>query len=229
MHREKRLSFFIPFHNEELTLGQTATLTLRKAQESLTDFEIILVDDRSSDRSSAIALDLVQIDSRFRYVRLKTKGGFGRAFWEGVSQAKYAHAMYLSADGDVGASELASQLEDWDGHSIQVQFCANARSRNPWRWLLSWTFTRLVGLVSGVNLPYYNGFNILAVAPLRDGVKPDFGFCTQAYALLQAIAAGADIKTHSAACRFNDAESKAITLKNFLLAAKFFYSIGFNK
>jgi len=52
------ISFIVPAHNEEQLLGQTLDALQAAARETGTPYEIIVVDDASTDRTAAIAASL---------------------------------------------------------------------------------------------------------------------------------------------------------------------------
>lgn len=62
------ISFIIPAHNEELYLGQTLTSVAESSRASDEPFEVIVVDDASTDRTSAIAeahqVRLIHVNNR---------------------------------------------------------------------------------------------------------------------------------------------------------------------
>jgi glycosyltransferase involved in cell wall biosynthesis len=51
------ISFIVPAHNEEALLGETLASLDRAGQAAPVDYEIIVVDDASTDRTAAIALE----------------------------------------------------------------------------------------------------------------------------------------------------------------------------
>src|SRR5207245_8000855 len=55
--RTNMISFIVPAHNEELLIGQALSALGRAARASGEAFEIIVVDDASTDRTAAIALE----------------------------------------------------------------------------------------------------------------------------------------------------------------------------
>lgn len=66
-----RLSVVVPVHNVEDYLEDCLRSV---AEQSVADIEVILVDDGSTDGSTAIAREFAARDRRFRYVR-RPNGG----------------------------------------------------------------------------------------------------------------------------------------------------------
>lgn len=218
----KNLSFFLPFYNEEKTLGETVRLLLMLAQTHLNQFEILLINDGSTDTSPQIAELLARRHPEVQLISLKTNQGFGTAYISGILHAKFLHAMYLSTDGDVHEDELKHILTAWDGEKNLLQFADNPQERYLSRYILSRLFTITTNLLSGRHWPYYNGFNIYKLENRKNLKTRNFSFASQAYAVLTLVKDPKDailLTTHS---RFNDTDSKSITLSNLLKTLSFF-------
>ena len=108
-----RLSVVVPFYNVELYLRECLSSL---AEQSLTDLEVVMVDDGSLDSSPTIAAEFEAADPRFRLVRQENKG-LGAARNTGARNIA-PEAEYLAfVDGDdtlpPDAYEyLISSLED---------------------------------------------------------------------------------------------------------------------
>ncbi len=93
------ISIVIPIHNEEpsiLPLYDRLTSVL----ESLnTPFEIVFVDDASTDRSFDLLANLAETDSRMKVVRLRRNFGQTAALSAGFDEAR--GAVIVSLDGDL--------------------------------------------------------------------------------------------------------------------------------
>ena len=66
-----KLSIIIPLYNNEDTLERTVESVLR---QNIDDFEIIIVDDGSTDNSGAVADDLARKNNRITAIRQEKKG-----------------------------------------------------------------------------------------------------------------------------------------------------------
>jgi dolichol-phosphate mannosyltransferase len=87
MHRlnSMKLSIVIPAYNEEQNIGLCLT-ELRKAvrDEHQIPYEIIVVNDNSSDDTERMVRDQMELDASVRIVNRTMLGGFGRAIRSGL-------------------------------------------------------------------------------------------------------------------------------------------------
>ena len=93
------LSVVIPIHNEEpsiLPLYDRLTAVLEPIQKS---YEIIAVDDASTDRSFDLLANLVETDSRLKVIRLRRNFGQTAALSAGFDEAQ--GSIIISLDGDL--------------------------------------------------------------------------------------------------------------------------------
>jgi glycosyltransferase involved in cell wall biosynthesis len=93
------LSIVIPVHNEEaslLSLYDRLTATL---EEMARPYEIIFVDDASTDRSFELLANLVETDPRLKVIRLRRNFGQTAALSAGFHEA--SGEVIVSMDGDL--------------------------------------------------------------------------------------------------------------------------------
>src|SRR5580692_886656 len=93
------LSIVIPIHNEEpsiLPLYDRLTMVLESIQKP---YEIIAVDDASTDRSFDLLANLVETDARLKVIRLRRNFGQTAALSAGFDEAQ--GSVIISLDGDL--------------------------------------------------------------------------------------------------------------------------------
>jgi len=93
------LSIVIPIHNEEpsiLPLYDRLTAVLESMQKP---YELIVVDDASTDRSFDLLANLVEIDGRLKVIRLRRNFGQTAALSAGFDEAQ--GNVIISLDGDL--------------------------------------------------------------------------------------------------------------------------------
>ncbi|WP_210325149.1 trifunctional glycosyltransferase/class I SAM-dependent methyltransferase/polysaccharide deacetylase [Mesorhizobium silamurunense] len=100
------VSIVVPAHNAEVTLARALDCLL---DQEIVDWEAIIIDDASTDRTPAIIAGYVQQDARFRTLRSCAYSAAG-ARNSGISTARGRWLMFLDADDWVDASFLAKML-----------------------------------------------------------------------------------------------------------------------
>lgn len=99
------LSIIIPVHNE----GQTLTAAICKIAEYceslLSNYEIIVVDDGSTDGTEQIAREMMLLYPCLRMIKLKKNRGKGCAVRNGIFEAKGQYILFSDADLSTPISE----------------------------------------------------------------------------------------------------------------------------
>lgn len=108
MEKRPFFSVIIPIYNAEKTLAEAVHSVLA---QTFADFEILLVDDASTDGSREAALAMAREDSRVQVVLLQKNAGAGRARNAGIRSARGEYLMFLDAD-DAFLPELMQRVVD---------------------------------------------------------------------------------------------------------------------
>jgi glycosyltransferase involved in cell wall biosynthesis len=125
------LSVVIPIHNEEpsiLPLYDRLTVVLEKVRRP---YEIIFVDDASTDRSFDLLANLVETDPRLKVIRLRRQFGQTAALAAGFDESQ--GNIVISLDGDLqhAPEDIPALLEKIDeGYDIASGWRKN-RLDNP--------------------------------------------------------------------------------------------------
>lgn len=93
------ISLIVPCYNEAQALPYFMEETARvTAQMSTVDFEIILVDDGSKDRTLELMREYAQKDDRVRYISFSRNFGKESAVYAGLEHAKGDYVAMMDAD-----------------------------------------------------------------------------------------------------------------------------------
>jgi len=109
------LSVFVPAYNEEAALEGN----IRKITAALkgTEFELIIVDDSSEDRTQEIGRRLADEDKRVKYLRFEGGPTRRENLAKSFREAGGEHIAFIDADLSAGPEYLAimdGMLADWD-------------------------------------------------------------------------------------------------------------------
>lgn len=104
--RVSALSIVLPAHNEELIIEQTVSSILAFVPEVADAFEVIVVDDGSTDATAAILDGMAARDARVVVVKHPKNLGYGAALRSGFARARHGHVFYTDSDGQFDIREL---------------------------------------------------------------------------------------------------------------------------
>lgn len=96
---DESLSIVIPAYREEDNLPKLIADTVRDATKVCLDFEIIIVDDGSSDRTGEVADSLAKRYREVRVIHHKKNRGLALAWRSGIQAAKKNIILYIEGDG----------------------------------------------------------------------------------------------------------------------------------
>lgn len=105
------LSVFFPSYNEEAKIADTVEKAKSVLLKLAERWEIIIVNDGSSDRTGEIAGELGQKDPRIRVINHSPNKGYGEALKSGFYNSKYDWIVFTDSDGQFDFSEIANFIE----------------------------------------------------------------------------------------------------------------------
>lgn len=149
------LSVVVPCYNEEAVIVETHR-RLAQVLDGLKDldWEILYVDDGSSDRTAELLREIQSKDARVRFVRLSRNFGHQVAFSAGLDYAEGDAVVVIDADLQDPPEVIPEMVERWrDGY--QVVYGARTDREGETRFKL-WTakiFYRLLNRLSNLKMP----------------------------------------------------------------------------
>jgi glycosyltransferase involved in cell wall biosynthesis len=155
----KDVSFFVPCLNEEQHVAATINRLASVSTGLGLTYEILVFDDGSKDRTVGVVEEFqaTHPDVLVRLFVNKVNQGVARNFIEAAFQGRGRHFRLVNGDDVEPDETLRAILEQLGKADIIIPYHTKVEGR-PWlRKVISKTYTRLVNLVSGRHLNYYNG------------------------------------------------------------------------
>ena len=135
MDKVSELSIFFPFWNEEKNIEQVVKKAIPVAQRVASKWEIIMVDDGSSDDTLKIAKRLASENPNLSIVEDPKNRGYGSALKHGFLNAKYNLVVFNDGDGQFDLREVSRLLAKIKKADIVIGF-RKKRLDNPFRHIL---------------------------------------------------------------------------------------------
>ena len=104
------ISAVLPAYNEEEIIATTISKTFQALVQMVPDFEIIVVNDGSKDRTGPIVADIAARDARVRLINHQVNQGAGAALVSGFLNARKRYTFYMDSDGQFDIYDLGQLL-----------------------------------------------------------------------------------------------------------------------
>ena len=150
-------SVIVPAYNE----GASIRVNLLKIKETLDtyedSYEILAVDDGSSDNTKNEILSASSEDPRIRYAGYEKNRGKGGAIKHGVEQAKGDVIGFIDADLDIDPSHLIKYLQHMRQTDCDVVIGSKMHKDSkldypPMRKFVSWGYFVILKVLFGMNI-----------------------------------------------------------------------------
>ncbi|KKP48271.1 MAG: hypothetical protein A2360_05090 [Candidatus Staskawiczbacteria bacterium RIFOXYB1_FULL_32_11] len=102
------LSVFFPTYNEEGNIKNTVIKAKNVLLKNVHDWEILIVNDGSTDKTKEIADKLGTEDTRIRVINHEHNRGYGASLKSGFYNSKYPWIAFTDSDGQFDFSEIVS-------------------------------------------------------------------------------------------------------------------------
>ncbi|MBW2173496.1 MAG: glycosyltransferase family 2 protein [Deltaproteobacteria bacterium] len=188
------LSVFFPCYNEELNIEGLILEAIRVLDRSVQEYEILVINDGSTDKTGLIADRLSEKHEHVRVIHHSRNRGYGAALISGFGNSINEWVFFTDGDRQFLISEIELLLNHIDYHDLIIGF-RKAR-RDPWhRILYGHTWTRVVQLLFGLKVRDINCAFKLVKRTIMDGITlHSSGAVINAELMIRAKLSGAYIK-----------------------------------
>src|SRR2546427_519943 len=155
MTRDSMVSVVVPLCNEEANLPELrARLTAALAHH---EFECILVDDGSTDATSAMIRDVAREDPRFKVVSLSRNFGHQAAIFAGLTFARGACVVVMDGDLQDPPEVIPEMVRAWRKGAEVVYGVRTARKEGWFTRATAAAFFRIQARLTRTRMPLDTG------------------------------------------------------------------------
>jgi NAD(P)-dependent dehydrogenase (short-subunit alcohol dehydrogenase family) len=184
------LCVLVPALNQQDSLEATVRRLIQALSITVDDFEIVIADDSSSDRTGDIAEELARTQAQVRVFHNSRPMGLGYCYSRGVEEARKSYFVYVPADNTWPQRSFIELFGQIGKAEVVTSYSTNLDVMSVPRRIASRAYTRLLNLLFGHHMRYYNGLTIYPHAFLKSTPIMSYGFGFQAEILLKAIDQG---------------------------------------
>jgi len=156
------LSLFVACYNEEHGIIPTLETVVAAANDVGISYEIVIIDDCSTDRSVTAIIDFLNAHPKLPitlYVN-EVNQGLGCNYAEAAFRCRGKYYRLICGDNVESRETLVSIFRHVGEADMVIPYPGTTAARGPFRRVLSRSFTLLVNLLSGHRIRYYNGLAV---------------------------------------------------------------------
>ena len=116
------ISVFFPAHNEQDNIGALTEKTVQVLTPLVDDFEILIINDGSKDKTREIADQLSEKYPQVRAIHHEINRGYGGAVKTGIASCTKDWIFFTDGDGQFDIAEIALLVEHAEDNDAVVGF-----------------------------------------------------------------------------------------------------------
>ncbi|MEM8860343.1 MAG: glycosyltransferase family 2 protein [Chloroflexota bacterium] len=152
------ISIIAPVYNEQEVLHSLYERIYDVMQETGEEWELMLVDDGSRDRSAAIIAELHAKDNRVRGLSFSRNFGFQEAVTAGLHHVKGDAVVLTDADLQDPPEVIPRMIEKWkEGYDVVYGVRSQREGETWFKLVTAKLFYRLIHRITSVNIPLDTG------------------------------------------------------------------------
>lgn len=149
-------SVIVPAYNEEENLRHTVSVIANKLDELGTSFEIIIVNDGSTDATETIARTLTENDPRIRLINHPCNIGPGSGVFTGIEASRGEFVIFIPADLALDIDELPKYINASRMCDLVVGVRSDRRDYSLFRKFVSYVNIAMIKILFGMKQRQFN-------------------------------------------------------------------------
>ena len=193
-HTKKSLSVIIPAYNEEKNLAGAVSTIDKSVKQIFDDYELIILNDGSSDKTGLIAAELAKKNPKIRFVDFKVNRGVGAMYQEGIMRARKEYVIMLPGDDETADESVTEILLHTGEADMVTSYTINKEARPLLRRIVSTSFTAMLNILFGFHLKYYTGLVVYKTDLVKKVKMTTNSFAFQAEIIIRLLKGGHSYK-----------------------------------
>lgn len=150
----RSVSLVVPMFNEEKSVGRLLDVAIPALEAHVDEWEIVLVDDASTDTTLALARLRAEKEPRLRVLAQPVNRGLGGTLREGFAAARLEWILYSDCDlpWDLSATGRLFRVAEITGADLISAYRLDRTGEGPLRSLYSFAYNGLVHTIFGIVL-----------------------------------------------------------------------------
>ncbi len=195
MKKINNISIGFSCFNETRFIIKNVKKILPLLKKSKLKYEIIIVDDASSEKN-IIKLKQFCKKLKIKYIRHEENLGFFKSFITGLINSKYEYFKLFAGDDATRINDIKLILKEFSNQDILIpyNYQFEVQGKPVLRMLASIIYTKIINLMSGLNLKYYNGLPVFKKSKAIMNLADTSGYGWQAELIVNCIYSGCTFK-----------------------------------
>lgn len=215
MPKADSISVIIPAMNEEDNVAAAVKAAKSVVSRRFSDYEILIYNDGSTDRTGIIADDLARGDSSIKVFHHDKNRGLGACYREGARVAGKDFYLLVHGDNEIAPETIQTIINKTNEADIIIPYVQNPEARPFIRRIISSAYVSLTNLLFGLNIPYYNGPCMIKTSLVKELPIEDSGFGFMMETLVKLIKKGHSYVVVGFNCRLRDnGKTKVFRIRN---------------
>ena len=185
------LSIIIPALNEDQKISLTVKELLQGGRQYLTKFELILVDDGSTDQTGEVMDRLTQGNPEVKVIHHPQRLGVGQAYRSGMNMARYEYITMIPGDHELNKKTFEDLFQAVGKKDLVIGYRVNQSDARPfYRVMISRLYTILMNVLFGFRLRDFDSLIIYPAKLLKESNSHASGYTYQMELLVQMLRKG---------------------------------------
>jgi len=157
-----KLSVFLPAYNEEKMLAKTTKSVDQILRKIAGDYEIIIIDDGSRDRTGQIAEKLASENKKIKVIHHSPNRGYGAALKSGMYAARFPWLVLIDADGQFDFNEVRKFFKKQKKTNADIVWGYTLNRKVPFvRKINTFLWRSVISLIFGLKVKWIDcGFRL---------------------------------------------------------------------